>query len=91
MRFQMKCVPGSLSSRDKKKFDAVFVSHGPGHPNLRDEDRTGCLGDCQIEIPEASHWQHQCAAEFAPALRQVQGDPWPTGWKLSVVENRTMT
>ena len=39
--------PGSLSSRDEKKFDSVFVSLGPNHPNLRDKDRMGCLGDCQ--------------------------------------------
>ena len=66
--------PGSLSSRDEKKFDSVFVSHGPNHPNLRDKDRMGCLGDCQIEISGASHWQHQCAAEVTLALGQVISD-----------------
>ena len=67
--------PGPLSCRDAKKFDSEFVFRGPDHPNLRDENRTGRLRDCQIEIPETSYGQHLCAAEFAPALGQVKGHP----------------
>lgn len=67
--------PGPLSCRDAKKFDSEFVFRGPDHPNHRDENRMGRLRDCQVEIPETSYGQHLCAAEFAPALRQVKGYP----------------
>ena len=59
----------------EKKFDSVFIPRGPDHPDLRDENGTGCFRDCQIEIPKTSYGQHVCAAEFAPALREVKGYP----------------
>src|SRR2546425_9298993 len=76
MRFQMKWRSWVLlACRNAKKFDSVFVFRGPDHPNPRDENRRGRLRDCQVEIPETSYRQHQCAAEFAPALGQVKGHP----------------
>ena len=67
--------PGQFSCRDAKEFDSVFVFRGPDHLNLRDENQTRRLRDCQVEIPETSYGQHLCAAEFAAALGQVKGHP----------------
>jgi hypothetical protein len=58
--------------RDQKELDSVFVFHGPDHPNFQDQNRIGRLGDRQVEIPETSHRQDECAADFAPALGQVK-------------------
>ena len=47
--------PGPLSWHDAKKFDSEFVFRGPDHLNLRDENQTGRLRDCQVEAPATSY------------------------------------
>ncbi len=76
MCFQMKW-RSRVRSRAVTRRNSIPYSfpHGPDHPNLRDENRTGRLRDCQIEIPETSYGQRLYAAEFAPALGQVKGYP----------------
>ncbi len=82
--------PGLFSCRDAKKFDSVCVFRDPDHPNLREENRTGRLMDCQVEIQETSYGQHLLAAEFAAALGQVKGYPIADMLQTIVAEKRTM-
>ena len=76
MRFQMKW-RSWVRSRAVTRRNSIPYSFSAAQITRTPEMGTGGgrLRDCQVEIPETSYRQHQCAAEFAPALGQVKGHP----------------